>query len=132
MNETLLGSSQTIVAQSANQSQGFSIEAIDPTGPPGDTFLFTYSLKLVQSNGATTWGTYSGTVINALELKGAVGTTGPTGSTGAVGTGPTGNTGSTGPAGDGFVFMNYMYFLRVKVIFRNYFFYFDSPYFYWV
>jgi len=124
---TPLGNLQTIVGQAANTSQGFAIEAIDTVVPEG---AYNYSLKLVQSNGTTNWGTYSGTLINALELKGALGPTGPTGVTGYTGptatgvTGPTGPTGvtgytgptatgvtgpsgPTGPAGDGFGYMNY-------------------------
>jgi hypothetical protein len=99
MNSTPLGNLQTVVGQAANTSQGFSIEAVDATVPAG---LYTYSLQLLQSNGATTWGSSSGNVISALELKGALGptgVTGTTGATGAVGTGPTGPTGFTGVTG---------------------------------
>jgi hypothetical protein len=102
-----IGKSQVLIGQAANTAQGFAIEAIDPEQPSG---TYTYSLQLLQSNGATTWGIYSGVVINALEIKGALG---PTGMTGPVATGPTGPLGftgiigPTGPAGDGFGAMNF-------------------------
>jgi len=73
---TAIGNFQTIVGQSANGSQGFSIETIDTTVASG---AYTYALNLVQSNGPTSWGTYSGAVLSALELRGARGSTGPTG-----------------------------------------------------
>jgi hypothetical protein len=104
---TPIGKSQVLIGQAANTAQGFAIEAIDPEQPSG---TYTYSLQLLQSNGATTWGIYSGVVINALEIKGALG---PTGMTGPIATGPsgpigfTGVIGPTGPAGDGFGAMNF-------------------------
>jgi hypothetical protein len=70
---TAIGNSQTIVGQAANTAQGFSIETIDST----TTGSYTYALNLIQSNGVTSWGSYSGNVINALELRGALGPTGP-------------------------------------------------------
>ena len=87
---TAIGNVQTIVAGATNTSQGFSIEAIDTTVSSG---AYTYVLNLVQSNGATSWGTYSGNVINTIELRGA--------------RGATGITGVTGPAPEGFGTMNY-------------------------
>ena len=82
---TAIGSPYTLVAGAANQSQGFSLETIDSAAPGA----YTYALNLIQSNGTTTWGAYSGAVLNAVELRGAKG---PTGSQGA-----TGSTGPTGP-----------------------------------
>jgi hypothetical protein len=73
---TAIGNIQTIVSQSASAAQGFSIETIDTTVPSG---AYTYVLNLVQSNGTTSWGSNSGNVINAIELRGARGATGPTG-----------------------------------------------------
>ena len=70
---TAIGNVQTIVAGAANTSQGFSIETIDTSASSG---TYTYALNLVQSNGVTSWGTYSGNVINAIELRGAKGPTG--------------------------------------------------------
>jgi collagen type VII alpha len=81
---TAIGNVQTIVSQSANAAQGFSIETIDTTVPSG---TYTYVLNLVQSNGATSWGANSGNVINAIELRGARGFAGPTGPN-ADGVGP--------------------------------------------
>jgi hypothetical protein len=81
---TAIGNIQTIVAQSASNAQGFSIETIDTTVPSG---TYTYVLNLVQSNGPTSWGANSGNVINAIELRGARGFAGPTGPN-ADGVGP--------------------------------------------
>jgi hypothetical protein len=72
---TAIGSPYTLVAGAANQSQGFSLETIDSAAPGN----YTYALNLIQSNGTTTWGAYSGAVLNAVELRGAKGSTGPTG-----------------------------------------------------
>jgi hypothetical protein len=97
-----LGNLQTIIGGAANQMQGFAIEAIDPVVDAG---IYRYSLNVVQSNGDTVWGNYSGPVISALELRGTrgytgvTGVTGTTGATGAIGTGPTGPTGPTGETG---------------------------------
>ena len=93
---TPLGNIQTIVGQSANTTQGFSIEAIDESVEFG---LYTYTLQVVRSNAITSWGLYSGPVLSALELRGALGPTGLTGFTGPLGTGPTGPTGRTGTTG---------------------------------
>ena len=95
-NTTPIGLSQVIIGQAANTVQGFSIEAFDPERPSG---LYTYSLQLIQSNVVTGWGTYSGIVISALEIKGALGPTGYTGPIATGTTGPTGYTGPTGPTG---------------------------------
>jgi hypothetical protein len=70
---TAIGSPYTLVAGAANQSQGFSLETIDSNTSPG---AYTYALNLIQSNGTTTWGAYSGAVLNAVELRGAKGPTG--------------------------------------------------------
>jgi hypothetical protein len=70
---TAIGSVYTIVAGAANQSQGYSVETIDTAVVSGAT---TYALNLVQSNGVTNWGQYSGTSINAVELRGARGPSG--------------------------------------------------------
>jgi hypothetical protein len=70
---TAIGSVYTIVAGAANQSQGYSVETIDTAVVSGDT---TYALNVIQSNGVTNWGQYSGTSINAVELRGARGPTG--------------------------------------------------------
>ena len=93
---TPLGNLQTIVGQSANTTQGFSIETIDEAVTFG---FYTYALNLVGSNAITTWGLYSGPVLSALELRGTLGPTGTTGWTGPLGTGPTGPTGRTGTTG---------------------------------
>ena len=77
---TAIGSPYTLVAGAANQSQGFSLETIDSAAPGN----YTYALNLIQSNGTTTWGAYSGAVLNAVELRGARGSTGATGATGAA------------------------------------------------
>jgi hypothetical protein len=70
---TAIGTVYTIVAGAANQSQGYSVETIDTAVVSGAT---TYALNLVQSNGVTNWGQYSGTSINAVELRGARGPSG--------------------------------------------------------
>ena len=70
------------MAGAANQSQGFSLETIDSNLAPG---AYTYALNLIQSNGLTTWGQYSGAVLNAVELRAAKGNTGAQGSTGPTG-----------------------------------------------
>jgi hypothetical protein len=70
---TAIGSVYTIVAGAANQSQGYSVETIDTAVVSGAT---TYALNLIQSNGVTNWGQYSGTSINAVELRGARGPSG--------------------------------------------------------
>jgi hypothetical protein len=75
LTSTAIGSPYTLVAGAANQSQGFSLETIDSAAPGN----YTYALNLIQSNGLTTWGAYSGAVLNAVELRGAKGSTGPTG-----------------------------------------------------
>jgi hypothetical protein len=49
------------------------VETIDTAVVSGAT---TYALNLVQSNGVTNWGQYSGTSINAVELRGARGPSG--------------------------------------------------------
>jgi hypothetical protein len=70
---TAIGSIYTIVAGAANQSQGYSVETIDTAVVSGAT---TYALNVIQSNGVTNWGQYSGTSINAVELRGARGPSG--------------------------------------------------------
>ena len=70
---TAIGTVYTIVAGAANQSQGFSVETIDTAPPSG---AYTYALNVIQSNGVTNWGQYSGTSINAVELRGARGPSG--------------------------------------------------------
>ena len=70
---TAIGSVYTIVAGAANQSQGYSVETIDTAVVSGAT---TYALNVIQSNGVTNWGQYSGTSINAVELRGARGPSG--------------------------------------------------------
>jgi len=70
---TAIGSPYTLVAGAANQSQGFNLETIDSNPTPG---AYTYALNLIQSNGTTTWGAYSGAVLNAVELRGVQGPTG--------------------------------------------------------
>jgi hypothetical protein len=79
LTSTAIGSPYTLVAGAANQSQGFSLETIDDNPAPG---AYTYALNLIQSNGTTSWGQYSGAVLNAVELRGAKGNTGNTGPTG--------------------------------------------------
>ena len=70
---TAIGTTYTIVAGAANQSQGYSVETIDTAPPSG---AYTYALNVIQSNGVTNWGQYSGTSINAMELRGARGPSG--------------------------------------------------------
>ena len=70
---TAIGTTYTIVAGAANQSQGYSVETIDTSVVSGAT---TYALNVIQSNGTTNWGQYSGTSINAMELRGARGPSG--------------------------------------------------------
>ena len=70
---TAIGTTYTIVAGAANQSQGYSVETIDTSVPSG---AYTYALNVTQSNGTTNWGQYSGTSINAVELRGARGPSG--------------------------------------------------------
>ena len=70
---TAIGTTYTIVAGAANQSQGYSVETIDTSVVSGAT---TYALNVIQSNGTTNWGQYSGTSINAVELRGARGPSG--------------------------------------------------------
>ena len=70
---TAIGTTYTIVAGAANQSQGYSVETIDTAVVSGAT---TYALNVIQSNGVTNWGQYSGTSINAVELRGARGPSG--------------------------------------------------------
>lgn len=81
----------------ANENQVYSLSVIDDVTEPG---TYTYSLKLVSTNVAATFGEADGPVIYAVELQNIIGPRGYTGEQGVRGLqGSTGAVGATGASG---------------------------------
>jgi hypothetical protein len=94
-NSTPIGHLAFFEGNGANENQVFSLSVIDDPQEPGE---YTYSLKLVSTSVAATFGEADGPVIYAVELQNIIGPRGYTGEQGARGL--QGSTGASGVSGN--------------------------------